>query len=327
MFVKFVGQFVFTLAALQLVPLDSSIYEWSAGVQSVSANAEMTQTEFNLLTASLPNAEARELVDYPVKTNPDSFGIITTAKSALVQDAASGMMLLAKHPYEIRSVGSVTKLMSALVFLEQEPNLQEIVALDPAQDLIEGGRVYLAFYDGILLSDVLGASLVGSDNTATESLVRFSGLTKEEFVTRMNSMATDIGMTSTTFTDPTGIDAGNRSSAVDLVQLLQASEENDVMAEWMVRSSVDVQHVSGRVIPIENTNKLLESFLNEGEFAVEGGKTGFLPQAGYVLATTIDRGGDRIHVIVLGSDSKDERIQEVKGLASWAFRVFEWPQK
>ncbi len=325
MFIKFIGQFVFTLAMLQLIPVDAAQYEWNAEVDSVSASAGLTQTEVGLVTSSLPEAGDRELPNYPVKVDLDSYGIVTTAESALVQDAGSGMMLLAKHPYEERSIGSVTKLMTALVFLEQEPNLNEIVSLDPALDLIEGGRVYLAFYDGLTLEDVFAASIVGSDNTATEALVRFSGLTKDVFIARMNSLAIDLGMTSSSFTDPTGIDAGNRSTAQDLILLLEAAEQDELLATYMTDAQVTVEHLSGRLITIANTNSLLASYLNQGDFTITGGKTGFLPQAGYVLATTIEQDGNAVHVIVLGSDSKQDRVDEVKGLASWAFRVYQWP--
>ncbi len=326
MFVKFIGQLVFTLVMIQLVPVDAAQYEWQASAQSLSAVDGITQSEVGMLTASLPKADDRELQNHPIKVDLNSYGIVTTAESALVQDAESGMMLLAKHPYEQRSIGSVTKLMTALVFLEQEPNMQEIVTLDPALDLVEGGRVYLAFYDGITLEDVFAASIVGSDNTATEALVRFSGFTMEEFVARMNELADELGMHSSSFTDPTGIDAANRSTAQDLVRLLEAAEANDELASYMTTPQITVQHLSGRAITISNTNSLLTSFLNIDPYDIAGGKTGFLPQAGYVLATTVERDGNSIHIVVLGSDSKRDRVDEVKGLASWAFRVYEWPE-
>ncbi|MDP2631906.1 MAG: serine hydrolase [Candidatus Uhrbacteria bacterium] len=324
MILKLVGQLVIATVFTQLIPADASYFEWQAGVAGEPIDFFETET-LSAYGVSLPVAGDRHPEDYPIKVDSDSYGIVTTAQSALVVDAESGMILLGKHPYQVRSIGSVTKLMSALVFLEADPDMNQIVTLDPTLDLIEGGRVYLAFYDGIELEDVLAASLVGSDNTATEALMRFSGLTREEFIARMNSKAEELGMKNSTFTDPTGIDSTNMSTAWDLVKLLRAAEDVATIQKFMTTSVITVQHLSGRSVTIENTNLLLESFLNTGEFDIAGGKTGYLPQAGYVLVSSIEKGSDKIYVIVMGSESKDTRVQEAKGLASWAFKVYKWP--
>jgi len=133
-------------------------------------------------------------------------------------------------------------------------------------------------------------------------------------------------MENSTFTDPTGIDSTNISTAEDLILLLQAAEKNELIASYMQSSSIVVNHVSGRAITINNTNGVLNSYLNEGEYSVTAGKTGFLPLAGYVLATTIDHAGEKIHVVVMGSDSKDAREYDVRGLATWAYKTFSWPE-
>ncbi|MFH1631858.1 MAG: serine hydrolase [bacterium] len=324
MLFKLIGQFIMTAAIFQLLPADAAYFEWQAGVGEFPVDFLYSEVAVAQIPV-LPDAEDREVPEYPVKVDTDSYGIVTSAESALVVDAVSGMTLLAKHPYQVRSIGSVTKLMSALVFMDTAPDLSQIVTLDPALDLVEGGRVYLAFYDGLTLDDVLGASLVGSDNTATEALIRFSGLAKEDFVELMNQKAVELGMIDTEFTDPTGIDPGNISTASDLVKLLVAVEEIEILKKYMTTATLTVEHLSGRLVTIENTNQLLESFLNEGEYEVTAGKTGYLPQAGYVLTSAVEQAGNKIYVIVLGSDSKESRVQEVKGLASWAFRVFKWP--
>lgn len=320
MIIKLLGQLVFASMLVYMLPADLSQFEMMAGVEV----APSTGFEQNYL----PTASARqlELRDYPVKVDPNSYGVVTSAQSVIVEDAKSGMMMLGKHPDYIRSIGSVTKLMTALVFLDQNPDLDQIVELDPTLDLIQGGRVYLAFYDGLSLDDVLGASLVGSDNTATESLMRFSGLENSVFIEKMNEKAKELGMSSTSFVDPTGISALNTSTARDVVKLLRSAKQNEIVQDYMVSKDLSVRHTSGRVITLKNTNKVLDTFLNEGEYQVTSGKTGFLPQAGYVLATSIERGEDEVYVVVLGSESKDTRVLESKGLAAWAFKTFSWPE-
>lgn len=314
---KLFGQFIVASLVAHMMPVDASVLEYRAG--AVDERPAVS------IDTAFPEAEERVVPAYPVKVDMNSYGIVTTAESAIVIDKASGMMLLGKRPDDVRSIGSVTKLMAAMVFLDQDPDLDQWVELDPALDLIEGGRVYLAFYDPIQLRDVLGASLVGSDNTATESLMRFSGLSSEEFIRLMNVKADELGMTSTTFVDPTGINSYNMSTARDLVKLLEVSETYPEIQEFTTTWRLQVEHASGRVIDIENTNTLLDTYLNQGEYQVTGGKTGYLPQAGYVLASSVKKGENEVVVVVLGSDSKDDRVNEVKGLAAWSYKVFQWP--
>lgn len=323
MIAKLFGQFVLAGLLMQTLPIDASSLEFiarSTSHQSIGLAGfieEMTIPEpvfANNITAS----------QYPVKIDTDSYGIVTTASSVLVQDVNSGMILLAEKPYSVRSIGSVTKLMAVLVFLETNPDLQQSVSL-LTEDIIYGGRIYLHFSDPLSLKDVVGASLVGSDNTATNALIRFSGLSQEAFIERMNAKAKELGMHQSVFVDATGISAENVSTASEILLLLKAAEEIPVMKNFMQTPVLTVTHASGRSVAIESTNGLLQSYLNQGEFKVIGGKTGYLPQAGYVLATTVQRGQEAVHVVVMGSATRDTRVNEAKGLVAWAYKVFRFP--
>lgn len=323
--IKFISQFVLAALLTQLSPVDAAQFEWHVDEGSEQA-ANFSQDEILRYAMGLPESGVRFSAEYPVKIDEASFGIVTTAQSHLVQDAHSGMTLVAKHPYAVRPIGSVTKLMTAMVFLDQNPDLDELVILDPELDLVTGGRVYMGFYDEVLLEDVLAASLVGSDNTATESLMRFSGLSSEAFIAEMNNKAIELGMMDSFFTDPTGIESTNVSTADDIVHMLRASEEYPLIASYTIMPSITVVQESGRTVLIENTNSLLEGLLTEGVNDILVGKTGYLPQAGYVLAAAIEQDGDKVYVVVMGAESKDARANEVKGLALWAFKTFSWPE-
>ncbi len=321
MFANIFTQIMLVVSVFNIFPADAAVFEYQADVGSLE-NSIMTSTELQI--ATLPNSDDRNVTSYPTKIKTESYGIVTSAESALVMDVESGMILLGKHPYEIRSIGSVTKLMTALVFLDQDPDLNEYKKLDWDLDLVEGGRIYLAFDNSLPLRDLLASSIIGSDNTATKSLVRFSGLSDDDFITAMNKKAVDLGMLSSTFTDPTGIDAGNLSTAMDLTKLLNAAQENQIIAKYMQMQYITVHHSSGLDITIKNTNTLLGGTMDSYPYKVIAGKTGYLPQAGYVLATVIEKDGNDIYVVVLGSDSKSLRIDEAKGLAYWAFNTFKW---
>ena len=86
--------------------------------------------------------------------------------------------------------------------------------------------------------------------------------------------------------------------------------------------------MSGRDYAVPNTNELLIGFINQDPYQIIGGKTGYLPEAGYCLAIQVqeDHGRD-IYVIVLGSDTKEDRFREVKGLTQWAYDTYNWPNE
>jgi D-alanyl-D-alanine carboxypeptidase len=263
----------------------------------------------------------------PIKIDRDSLGVVTTAKSSIVVDAKTGVLLYGEHPYDVRSIGSVTKLMSVMVFLDTAPNLDSIVELDPKTDLVGGGKQYVAFYDGVAIRDLLGAILIGSDNSGAQSLVRLSGMTEVQFVEKMNEKASNLGLSKTFFTDPTGIRATNVSTAYDLSKLLTATDAYKDMHVFMGSAAYAFTQSSGHEVLVENTNDALRSYQGDSAYRIVAGKTGYLPEAGYVLASTVESRGKRVQVIVMGSDSKELRSIEMRGLAEWAFRVFRWPSE
>lgn len=318
MIAKFLGQLLLASSVVQILPIDAASLEWRAGhSESITEPSNAASSWF----ATLPLAADRFTT--PHKIDLDSYGIVTTAQSAIVVDAATGTVLYAEQPDNVRAIGSITKLMSVLVFLETEPDLAKRVTILP-EDYVGGGRVYLRFDDAVTLRDVLRASLIGSDNTATQALTRFSGYSHEDFVQRMNAKADALGMTSTEYVDASGVGAGNVSTARDLTKILAAVETEPTMAATMPLREAVVTQASGYAVTVESTDELLRSYLNQGEYEIEAGKTGFIPQAGYCFATTVSRNGTAIRVVVLGADSKANRFSDAKGLAAWAFKTFSW---
>lgn len=186
--------------------------------------------------------------------------------------------------------------------------------------------MYLNFDDGIRLEDVLGASIVGSDNIATQTLSRLSGMTSEAFIAAMNAKARSLGMTSSAFTEVTGLDSGNVSTARDLQILLAEAKKSDILTDFMTTKRLPISHASGISLVVESTDALFDSLLNAGDYRITGGKTGYIPEAGYCFITTITHDGDDVFVAVLGATSKEDRFADAKALAIWAFSTFTWPQ-
>lgn len=321
MIIRALANLIIAASIVNFFPVDGAILEWQAGAAQPPEGFVANYVYGPL--ASLPQSRDKA-VPPPIKTDLQSFGVVTSAQSVVVIDAASGATLFAKNPNDIRSIGSISKLMSALVFLDTQPDLDEYATVRP-DDFAGTGRVYLYYNDPVRLADILGTSLVGSDNTATLALVRLSGLSQEEFVARMNTMAVELGMTETRFEDPSGLSEHNVSTVTELAILLHAAKQRSEIAQFMTDASLTVSQDSGREVTIPSTNLLLTSGVNQGDYQVTAGKTGFIPQAGYCLATAIKHDDREIYVVVLGAENIDDRFTDAMSLATWTFKVFAWP--
>lgn len=318
MIAELLGHLLLTTSILRAVPADAAAFEWQVDAADPMVRLmAMPNTGF----ATLPRAADRPTG--PRKVDLDSYGIVTSAQSAIVVDAASGAVLFSKNPNDPRAIGSITKLMAVYTFLQTNPELNTKVTL-VTDDYVAGGRVYLRFDDAVYLYDVLKASLVGSDNTATASLARLAGMKDEDFVASMNTHAAELGMASTHFQDLSGVGAYNTSTVYDLTKLLAAAEGETTMANIMAMDEVTVSQSSGYTVTIAATNALLDSYLNTDTYHIVAGKTGYIPQAGYCLATSIEHERGRIRVVVLGAPTITSRFVDAKGLAAWAFKTFSW---
>ncbi len=306
-----------------LFPVDAATIEARAALPMASVRVETDLAQaFSLVTHTLP--EAADAVRPPVKTDATSLGVETSAVSAIVIDRASRAVLFEKQADRSRSIGSITKLMTAFVFLSGDPDLSAPASLQ-AEDIRTGGRIYLPIGETVTVKDLLLASLVGSDNSATAALVRLSGLSEGDFVGRMNEAGAEMGLVATSFRDATGLSADNRSIVPDIAKMLDRVLKEDVIREATEQPSITITGASGRVISIEATDELLTSYLNVDPYKVVGGKTGYLPEAGYCLGTLIsEHGSHELLIVVLGSETNQGRFQDVKALAAWTYKVYRW---
>jgi len=263
----------------------------------------------------------------PIKKNADAYGMEVTAKAAVVIDVASGEPLFRKNADMVYPVASLTKLLTAMTFLDTKPNLQEEVEILPEDDPHEGKSVF-AIHERLSKQDVLRSLLVGSVNASANALARSTG-SREAFIRAMNEKARALGMTRATFTDPVGLGADNQASAEEIALALRAALSYPEIREASAREEIEIKgRVNGRMYQVKTTNLLLKSFLNKDPYHVVAGKTGSLPEAGFCLAqATRDEAGHEVIAVVLGSENHFVRFQDAKALTAWAFMNFEWPKK
>jgi D-alanyl-D-alanine carboxypeptidase len=127
------------------------------------------------------------------------------AKAAVVMDAQTGQLLYRYHDDWQWPLASVTKLMTSMVYTEQQPNWDATVAMSPA-DEVGGGRLRVAVGTELSKRDLLYCAIVGSANNTATAMMRTSGLPADQFISRMNQKAQEMGLTKTVFHDPSGMD-------------------------------------------------------------------------------------------------------------------------
>jgi D-alanyl-D-alanine endopeptidase (penicillin-binding protein 7) len=225
------------------------------------------------------------------------------ARNAILIDPSTGEVLFAKNSDRSVPIASLTKLMTALVFLEQKPALDREVEVTLAE-IKGGGHTQLRRGENVALGDLLHMSLMSSDNVATRVLAREAGLSGDEFVARMNRKAVELGLTSSRFVEFTGLDERNVSSASDVARLLHAAAHDPLIQE--ITTTRQYQFATGRrVHAVYNTNRLLY-----GRYEVLGGKTGFILEAGYCFATWIRTQGRDLIAVVLGAPTNATRFAD-----------------
>ena len=224
----------------------------------------------------------------------------------------TGKVLYEENSQEKRSIASITKVMTALVFLEDNPDLNADVTVERG-DVFAASTTYLKANDHIRVSELLHLMLIASDNGAARALARSSHGGTAAFVERMNEKAIELGLQSTSFADPSGLNSNNMSSAFDLSHLITFAASDDRIASIM-RTPTYTVTTSRRMIPIHSTNHLLL----DGDVNVLGAKTGFISKSGYCLATLLRLPqGDPIAFVVLGAHSNNGRFWETRHLFSW----------
>lgn len=254
----------------------------------------------------------------PHKVNNNSLGVKISAVSAAVMDKRTGLILWQKNANEKRSIASITKLMTALVFLDNNPGWKTEVTMEE-EDEINGGTNHILRGELVTVENLFYTSLIASDNNSTRALARSTGLSQEEFVSRMNSKAKELGLNNTQFVDLTGLKDGNQSTALEILSLAKKSFDNSYIRDAVSSSSYSFTALSGGAHKVVSTNKLFNSFLD-----IEAGKTGYINASGYCLVSEVAEGDNHIISVVLGSDSHDARFQDLKILSAWIFENFNW---
>jgi D-alanyl-D-alanine endopeptidase (penicillin-binding protein 7) len=262
-------------------------------------------------------ARARELKELQTpRFRVDEFGREVPdvrAEAAIIYNPETGEVLWENHSKDQRSIASITKVMTALVFLESNTPLNTMVTVQRS-DVSRASTTYLRNGFSLSAEDLLNLLLIGSDNAAARALARASVHGYDGFIQRMNEKARELGLESTVYRDPSGLLADNMSSAFDQARLIAYAAADERVGAIMRKSSFST-NVGKRVITANSTNQIVRN----GDIDVVGGKTGFISRSGYCLATLLrlPQSGQQVAFVVLGAKSNASRFWETRHLFNW----------
>ncbi len=238
-----------------------------------------------------------------------------TAKSSLVMDIDSGRVLYEHNADEQRLIASITKIMTAVIAIENG-DLDDIVTAGDEVLKMYGTSIYIQKGEQMSLEDLLYGLMLRSGNDAAVVIAKHISGSEEEFVSLMNQKAKEIGMKNTIFHNAHGLDeeTKNYSTARDMALLSSYAYKNlDVYKEIVGTYKHEVQ-TKDKSYLWYNRNKLLKL-----DDTCTGGKNGYTPSAGKTLVTTFEKDNLRITVVSLKDGNEYENHQQ---LASQIFDTY-----
>ena len=229
---------------------------------------------------------------------------VLNSRKCVVYDRISKTIIYGKNENVKSAMASTTKIMTAIVVLENTDLNQEVVVSKKAGGT-GGSRLGLRAGDKVRVEDLLYGLMLRSGNDAAVALAEYVGGSVQGFAELMNNKAVALGLKCTHFVTPHGLDDSNHyTTALELAKLSDYAMCNEKFAK-IVGTKITTITVNGMPRQIANTNELL-GVLN----GVVGIKTGFTNNAGRCLVTETKRNGMDIITVVLGADTKKFRTQD-----------------
>jgi len=226
------------------------------------------------------------------------------SRYALVLEESSGKVLLAKNADIEVPIASLTKLMTAMVALDANPDLDELITVvDPSE--LTGAHSKTRLIDGGALPrrTVLELALMSSDNHAAVSLAYAYPGGVDAFVAAVAAKVAKLGMSHTRIEEPTGLSGNNRSTAEDLAKMAAAAAAYPEIVRITTTSEQTVD-VDGRSLEYRNTNRLV----GQSGWDILLSKTGFTTPAGRCLIMRLKAGGQTVIVVLLNAANSPRRM-------------------
>ena len=255
-----------------------------------------------------------DLLDDAVDTN----SLEINAKSAILMDAETGIVLYNKNATEALAPASVTKIMTLLLVAEAIDDgnitLADKVAVSGNAASMGGSQVFIKEGEEFTVEELLKCTVIASANDAAVALAELLYGTEGAFVERMNERAAELGMNNTHFENATGLDdtvTNHLTSAYDIALMSRELIKHDIITKY---SNVWQDSIRDGDFVLTNTNRLVRYY--DG---CTGLKTGSTDKAGFCVSATAKRDGMHLIAVVMGAQTRDERNNAARAMLDFGF--------
>ncbi len=237
------------------------------------------------------------------------------SQAALIVDARTGDPIFAKNANNVTPIASITKLMTAMVVLDAQQNLDQTLTVDLDDlDFLKASRSRLSIGSELTRREMLRLALMSSENRAASSLGRFYPGGLSAAVAAMNAKAKALGMNNTRYVDTTGLSPENVSTARDLAVMVQAAQRYPLIREFSTQPEEYVQiPATGKTLHFNNSNALVKS----GGWDISLQKTGFIREAGRCVVMLAQIAQRPVVLVLLDSVGKFSRIGDAQRVKTW----------
>jgi D-alanyl-D-alanine carboxypeptidase len=310
-----------TLLALVLVVVVGAV-TWTA-VGSGHGGGATHGTRHSVVAAASPHSAA-QVTNGPVAADPATqpltlrlskphdpvrIAFHQPPRSGLLFDLDTGQVLWRRQPERVVPIASLTKMMTALLVVENTQPHDRALITSQAVHFQGSGVGLLPKGKHVAIETLLNGLLLPSGNDAAIALAQHVSGTQPAFIAAMNAKAQELGLSCTHYTSPSGFyDAGNHSCAVDLADLARADLDEPRLARIVRRRrAVEPFPIKGGKLYLYNNNPLFRL----GYPGLTGLKTGYTEKAGLCLVATATRHGRRLGVVLLHSPNPGDQAMKL----------------
>lgn len=275
----------------------------------------------SIMLCAVPSLAAEELLPASVQmvASAPAFTDSLPAKSYILIEPTTGQVLAENNADEKMPPASITKIMTLLLLMERidsgEISYDDIVTGSEHASSMGGTQIWLEVGEQMTVRDLLKATAINSANDAAVALAEYMAGTEEAFVNLMNQRAQELGMTSTTFKNASGLDAdGHLSTARDIAIMSAELLKHPAITEY---TSTYMDSLRNGETELVNTNKLVRFY--DG---CNGIKTGTTDGAGSCLSASAQRDGMNLIAVTMGSATSKERFASARALLDYGFATY-----
>lgn len=309
-----------TLAFLPLQSVSAKSDEQKSAQSSAKkkyikkANYKRSKSRKEKLQASrvaYAKQQAIDLGEYYDGSNEPNF----SSNSLLVVNQNTGEVKFSKNAETQLPIASITKLMTAMVVLDADLPMSEMVSISNEDiDRIKGTSSRLPIGTTFSRDDMLKLALMSSENRAAYALSRHYPGGRPAFIRAMNAKALSLGLMQTQFEEPTGLSPQNKSTAHDLYQLVAAAYQYPFIRQATTTTEYEAT-ITGRVRPLlyKNTNILVR----KGEWNIGLSKTGFINEAGRCLVMQATVANEPLMIVLLDAAGTNKRTGDANQIRKW----------